>query len=192
MILAAGASTRLGRPKQLLEYRQKSLLRHAVETAIDSRCNRVVVVLGGNSEKMISELKGLAVLSVTNAEWESGMSSSIRAGLKALVANEPSMEGVIIMLCDQPLLSTDTINSMIDRFRLTGNGIVASEYGGTIGVPALFSRTYLSELESLGDKSGAKQLLKRYAAEVAKVPFPEGEFDIDVEEDYERLKAWQG
>jgi molybdenum cofactor cytidylyltransferase len=116
------------------------------------------------------------------------MSSSIRVGLQALLAMNPSLEAVAIALCDQPFVSSQTLDRMIETYRVTGQPIIASEYSGTLGVPALFSRNLFSELMALKSTEGAKKLIKKHIQEAFRVPFPEGEIDIDTPNDYERLQ----
>lgn len=187
MILAAGASTRMGTPKQLLAYRGCTLIRHMAEVAMASVCQPIAVVLGANAERIKPEVSQLPVQIVQNQRWEEGMSSSIRVGLKALLTMNPNLEAVVILLCDQPFVSSQTLNQLVEAYRLTGKPIIASEYGGTFGVPALFNCTLFSELMALKSTEGAKQLIKRNIHEVFKVPFPEGAIDIDTPKDYEQL-----
>jgi molybdenum cofactor cytidylyltransferase len=189
IVLAAGASTRLGSPKQLLLYGGKSLLCRAVETALASSCQPVVVVLGAHRQSLASELEGLSVRIVENTEWEQGMGSSIRAGMEALLAeaaDEP--DAVLLMLCDQPQVSAQTLNRLLEAHRSTGHPIVASEYGQTLGVPALFSRALFPELARLTGAEGAKQIIQRYRNRAIGVPCPEALMDIDTLDDYARLR----
>jgi molybdenum cofactor cytidylyltransferase len=191
IILAAGASTRLGRPKQLLEFRGRSLLRHAVETALASVCRPVIVVLGASAEQLVQETHGLSAITVTNPHWSEGMASSIRAGLNFLAPEGKGPDAVVLTLCDQPLVSTELLNRLVSVHRSTGKGIVASEYGGQCGVPALFGRTYYPELAALKGDRGAKTLFVKYAAEVESIPFPEAAVDVDRAEDIARLAGCQ-
>ena len=190
VILAAGASTRLGTPKQLLRYQGQTLLRRAAEMALAASCRPVIVVLGAYADSLCAELQGLPVRIVENREWEQGMGSSICAGVKELLAlseTEPEPEAVLFMLCDQPLVSAQLLNRLIETHRETGRLIVASEYDQTLGVPALFHRSLFSELSRLKGTEGAKQILQRYPAQTLGVPFPEGSVDIDTPADYKRL-----
>jgi molybdenum cofactor cytidylyltransferase len=192
MILAAGGSARLGKPKQLLAFRNRSLLRHAAETALASVCRPVVVVLGARAERLEVELNGLAVKVVNNPEWASGMGSSIRAGLAALglAGDGPvNVGGVVVMLCDQPLISARRLDELVAAQSVHARGIVAAAYGGTVGVPALFSRAYYGELVGLGAGEGARRLILAHPDDVERVPCPEAAIDIDTEADYEQLQA---
>jgi molybdenum cofactor cytidylyltransferase len=136
MILAAGASTRMGTPKQLLTYRGCTLIRHMAEVAIASVCQPIAIVLGANGERIKPEISQLPIQIVENKEWAEGMSSSIQVGLKALLAMNQNLAAVAIALCDQPFVSSQTLNQLVEAYHLTGKPIIASEYSGTLGVPA--------------------------------------------------------
>ena len=190
IILAAGASTRMGTPKQLLLYRGCSLIRHITEVAIASVCQPIAIVLGANVERIKPEISQLPVQIVENQQWAEGMNSSIRVALEALLAMNPNLEAVAIALCDQPFVSSQTLNQLVEAYRLTSQPIIASEYAGTLGVPALFSGTLFSELMTLKSTEGAKHLIKKHIHEVFSVPFPEGSIDIDTPNDYEQLQTF--
>lgn len=185
IILAAGASSRMGTPKQLLLHQGRSFLSQIVEAAIASMCHPIVVVLGANAEQIKSEVS-FRVQVVENTRWSEGMSSSIAVGMQALV--NQNIEGVVITLCDQPFVSTQIIAQLIAAYRFTGKSIVASEYAGTLGVPAFFSRAFFPELMTLGATEGAKHLIRRHFHQVFSVPFPEGAIDIDTPTDYEQFQ----
>lgn len=189
IILAAGASTRMGTPKQLLPYRGRSFVCHITEVAIASVCQPIAVVLGANAERIKPEVSELPVQIVENQQWAEGMSASIRVGIEALVAVNQNLEAVVIALCDQPFVSSQTLGQIVEAYRFTGQPIIASEYSGTLGVPVLFSRTLFSELIALKSTEGAKQLIIKHIHEVFSVPFPEGAIDIDTPKDYEQFQA---
>ncbi len=189
LILAAGASARMGRPKQLLLYRGQTLIRWAVESALASVCRPIVVVVGAQAELVKNELEHLPVLVADNGEWQKGMSSSIRIGIETLVTCGVEMEGAVIMLCDQPFVTTGLVNALIETRRKTGKMIVASEYGETRGVPAFFSRQLFSELTALEGNEGARQVIANHPDVVATVCFAEGVVDVDTPQDYELLQT---
>src|SRR5512137_2027685 len=145
VILAAGPSRRMGSPKQLLEVDGRSLLRGAALTALSSSCRPVIVVLGAHADRVGRELLGLDVTVVRNEDWEDGLGSSVRCGIEA-VRREPGVGSVVLMLCDQPLVTPALIEQLVAAHRQGGATIVACEYAGTVGVPALFDRSVFDEL----------------------------------------------
>lgn len=186
IILAAGESARMGRPKQLLKYRGKSLLLHAVETAFDLRVVPVVV-LGADAAVIRPQLDEHPVLIAGNSAWREGMGASIRTGLSVLLGAVPKTSAVIFMLCDQPLVSPALLEALIATHQDTGRAIVASEYNGTLGVPALFDRSLFPELLALHGTVGARHIIEAHREQAIGVPFPDGAIDIDTPADYSRL-----
>lgn len=179
----------MGEPKQLLPLGSKSLLRRAAEHALGSVCRPVVVVTGALSALTRAEIADLPVSVIDNPAWASGMGSSIRAGVAEIVERRgDTTTAIVITVCDQPFVTTEIIDELVAARRRTDAGIVASEYGGTLGVPALFDRRHFAELLAADDASGAKRIIARHLADVHRLPFAHGAFDIDTPEDYERLK----
>jgi len=189
VILAAGASKRMGVPKQLLRHGGQTLIRHAVEAALGSTCRPVVIVLGANAEQILPEIEGLPVQIVQNPHWAEGLSSSIRAGIEAVASAAEAPEAVVLALCDQPLVGSDDIEALVTAYRSTQRPIIASQYAGTLGVPALFSRPVLPELVSLTGDAGAKGVIQRNLAAVSPVPCPHGAVDLDTPEEYHGTRA---
>lgn len=187
VILAAGASARMGTPKQLLRYREQSLIRHVIEVAIASVCHPIIVVLGANAECIKLEIESLDIQLIENPLWVEGISTSVRTGVEALKASNLDVEAVVLMVCDQPFVSTQLINQLVENYRTTGRLIVASEYAGTLGVPALFHRSLFPELTALGGDVGARRVIKQHTLEAFGIPFPEGAIDLDTPQDYEQL-----
>ncbi|MEH2328448.1 nucleotidyltransferase family protein [Nostoc sp.] len=187
MILAAGASTRMGTPKQLLLYQGRSLLQYITDMAIASVCQPVVVVLGANAEQIHPQIKQLPVKVVENLDWACGMSTSIKSGIELLNNLPQKIEAVVITLCDQPFVSPQIINQLVDAYYSIKKSIIACEYGDTLGVPALFNQTFFSELAALKETSGAKKVINNNINEVFSIPFPLGDMDIDTPKDYEQL-----
>lgn len=185
VVLAAGSSSRMGVPKQTLQYRGESLLRRAALAALGAGCRPVVVVTGANAELSRRELEGLDVREVFNPLWETGMASSIRAGVEALISADAA--AAVLLLCDQPHITADVISRLVETRRATGSPVVASVYGGGFGVPALFGRTLFAELTRLEGVAGAKQVIKRHASEAHFLPFRGGEVDVDTPDDFSRL-----
>lgn len=190
IILAAGASTRMGSPKLLLTYGSRSLLRHAAEVAAASVCRPILVVLGAYVNHLQSEIGGLPVRSVINEQWADGMGSSIQVGVRALKTYDraDNTGALVLMLCDQPCVTAAVITDLVTAYHSNGKGIIASEYAGTLGVPALFGRAYFAELARLSGAAGAKHIIAAHASDVVRVPFPEGTTDIDTPEDYRQLQ----
>lgn len=191
ILLAAGESKRMGTPKQLLSYQGSSLIRHAVNEAIVSDCNPVVVVLGANSDRIISELDNLPVHLALNSQWQQGMSSSITTGIKALLEININFEAVIIALADQPLITAEVYARLIERYQRHQLQAVASNYNHTIGVPALFDRHLLPELLKLDRQGGAKQILNKYSDRAFNLDLPQAAIDIDTPPDYQQLLKLQ-
>jgi len=188
LLLAAGASARMGRPKQLLPYRGRTLLRHAAETAAATGCAPLVLVTGALHEELAAEVAGLPFRVVRNAAWETGMASSIRAGLAAV----PPLAAVLIMLCDQPLVTTDLLRKLMAEQHRTQAPIVAAAYGDALGVPAVFAPAVRPALLALHGAQGASRLIAGLGAAVGRVPFAEGLLDVDTTEEYNQLLARTG
>ncbi|HTR30724.1 MAG TPA: NTP transferase domain-containing protein [Puia sp.] len=184
IILAAGNSSRLGRPKQLLPYRGKTLLSHVVTESLAASLQPVIVVTGAFHNQVLDSLTGLEAVPVQNPHWETGMASGIAVGLRKALDLAPNVQSVIVSVCDQPHITADLFRMLTETHAITGKGMIASAYAGTSGTPVLFGRRYFEELAALSGNAGAKQLLARYAEDVASVPFPKGSIDIDTEEDY--------
>jgi len=184
VVLAAGNSTRLGSPKQLLPVRGRSLLRHAVECCLDGGCAPVIVVLGASRVEIRPELRGLRVEVVVAANWREGIAASIRTGLAAV---PPPVRGALFSTCDQLRLTPQVVRRLIAGFDGAPGRMVASEYGGTVGVPALFGRDRFAELSSLRGDRGAKAVLLRSRGDLVRVPWFEGAIDVDVPADRERV-----
>jgi molybdenum cofactor cytidylyltransferase len=184
IILAAGESNRMRIPKQLLPFRRKNMLQHAIDEAVTSNADLVFGVLGANAERIKRVLRKSRAELVMNQVWPEGISSSIRAGVKALPT---SVNAVIVSLCDQPHASSRIFNALIDTFRTSGKTIVSCEYGGTEGTPALFAREYFDQLLALSGDRGAKKIILENHDHVARIPFAEGIIDIDTAEDYQRF-----
>jgi len=190
VLLAAGASTRLGQPKQLIHIDGESLLRRTARLALEAGCSPVHIVLGYEADTMRSELANMPVNIVVNQNWIEGMGASLRSGMQALRTAEPQPEGVLVLVCDQPRLTADHLRELLARqadarhtTAASHRAITASSYSGRYGVPAVFSaRLFPALLASQGDR-GARDLIRAHAAEVQGIPWPPGELDLDSPED---------
>jgi len=187
LLLAAGASARMGQPKQLLPYRGRTLLRHAAETAVASGCAPVVLVTGAVHEALAAEVADLPVRVIHNSAWQTGMASSIRVGLAAAAEAHPT--AYLITLSDQPLVTPELLRQLIAQQQQTQAPVVAAAYGDALGVPAVFHRTLLPALHQLQGAQGANRLIASLGAAVGRVPFPAGLLDVDTPEQYAALIA---
>src|SRR5687768_10085593 len=160
ILLAAGGSSRMGRSKQLLKFQGETLLRRAARSLGESVYFPVVVVLGAEAEIGAAELSGLPVYSVPNESWEDGMSTSVRVGLSRILELEPGADGVIIALCDQPMITTEMLNRFAYEFYEANVPVVSARYDGVAGVPALFSKDLFGELFNLKGDQGARQVIR--------------------------------
>lgn len=177
VLLAAGASRRLGQPKQLIQLGNESLLRRTARLALASGCSPVFVVLGYEAEQLCPELDGLPVLAITNENWAEGIGSSLRCGVAA--AQRTRAENVLLLVCDQPRLSLEHLQSLLARHYRTGAPITASCYEERVGVPAIFALPLFPELLEIRGDRGARQVIERHAAVVQVVAWPEGAMDLD-------------
>lgn len=184
MVLAAGASRRLGQPKQLLRLEDETLLGRAVRLAREAGGEPVLVVLGADAEHIQAAVPLDGAIAVFNAEWEMGIATSIHAGLRALEEVAPGAAGVLILGCDQPRLTAVHLRTLIESFVTQAEpAIVASEYAGVHGVPAVFPRMVFAELLALRGDQGARALLLRPPCPLIALPFAGGEVDIDEPDD---------
>jgi CTP:molybdopterin cytidylyltransferase MocA len=176
VLLAAGGSSRLGRPKQLVQVEGRTLVRRAAEACVASLARRTHVVVGAHAEAVAAALAGLDVAIVANPRWSEGVSTSIRAG----VAAAGDADGVVLVLADQPHLRAETLDALV-RAIVGPASLAASRYAGGRGAPAAFGRDHFAALAALRGDRGAKELMA--GADVVEVPFPEGAADVDTEED---------
>nr|WP_287938356.1 nucleotidyltransferase family protein [Algoriphagus sp.] len=190
IILAAGSSSRLGRPKQLIEFQGKNFIQKAIKEAKKSKADSFVVVLGWNPDLIKTGFDSDKIPYVINENWEEGMASSMQAGLRFLMEKEHP-DQVILMLVDQPFVDADLLNRLILEKDKSGKGIVASSYSETFGVPAIFDRAYFEEMLSLKGSERAKKVIMKNRADVFALDFPLGAVDLDTEGDLERLKNWE-
>lgn len=187
VVLAAGPSTRMGKPKQLLQFCGQTLVRRAASVAVEAGCRPVVVVTGANAVATREVLRELDVQEAENQQWPSGISSSVRVGVEAVVRASPQTAAIIMMVCDQPFVTQELIARIVAAHGETRRSIIASSYAGSYGVPALFGKKYFAQLKALEGAIGAKQLIQKHIADVQLVDFPKGEIDIDTPDDLPRL-----
>ncbi len=189
VILAAGGSNRLGRPKQLIPFRGSTLVAHAAGEAFAAALGPVILVTGADADRVAAALGGADVLLVPNRDWEAGMGTSIGRGIAAAASLRPEASGAILMTCDQPAVTAAHLAALAARFR-QGADPVGSAYGGGVGTPVLFGRAWFEDLADLPPGAGARGLLDGLGQQPDSVPLPRGEFDVDEPADLEALRQW--
>ena len=193
ILLAAGASRRLGEPKQLIRFQGETLLERNIRLALEAGCARVMVVLGGHAGQILSEV-GARLARNSEVEihlhpgWEQGMASSLHAGVRRC-QQLGWTSGVMLMVCDQPYLTAAHLRSLLEAFaNYAGGRTIASQYGGILGVPVIFPQSEMGRLLELTGDQGARRLLQTIADPVS-IVCDGGEFDVDEPEDRMRLQA---
>ena len=186
VVLAAGASTRMGRNKLLLVLEGATILRRAVSRAIEAGLDPVVVVLGHEAGHAERELAGLRCRSVVNADHALGQGGSLRTGIAAL----PETAAVVVLLADMPFVTTAMIEQTVDRWRQSGAPLVISDYGGIQAPPTLYHRSLFAELLTVSDEGCAKHLLRRHRDRAVALSWPADAIaDLDAPEDLARAEA---
>jgi molybdenum cofactor cytidylyltransferase len=188
VILAAGASTRLGQPKQLVAIEGEPLLVRTARLALEAGCHPVVVVTGFDAERMRRSLADIPVILRENADWKSGMGSSLRCGVAALEGMVGRPSDVLILVCDQIALSVELLRELLRVHALGQRPITASHYSGRAGVPAIFWQGYFPELLQAEGDRGSRGILDRHVEDVTLVEFGDGAIDLDTPEQLRGLK----
>lgn len=175
-----------GRPKQLLRYRGKSLLRRAVDTAREVPVEQVVVVLGDRGEQMMPELEGTDATVVFNDQWADGLSTSLRGGLAAVAHGA---RGVFIYPADMPFVTAEVLRELARQQQMTGRPATMTEVSGTRGVPVYVTRSLFPALMIQEGDTGGAQYLRNHPDLVEPVHFEDPDLvrDIDRPEDYQAL-----
>ncbi|MEY8021836.1 NTP transferase domain-containing protein [Muriicola sp. SD30] len=189
LILAAGASSRMGRTKQLLPWGNSTLLGNAVSTAHESGLEEILVVLGAKANTIKATLDSMPCQIVVNSDWEEGLGSSIRTGVSHIITSASIPDGILIMLADQPFVNADYLKKLIYHFKNGDGGIICSDYSKKLGVPAIFDSKYFTKLQGLSGDEGAGGIIKNhiddsYGLEAGKITI-----DLDTHEDYISLKS---
>ena len=187
VVLAAGGSTRFGKPKQFALFQGETFIRRTVRAAIESDCAPVVVVTGEDSARVSLELSGLAVSIAMNPNWQSGLGSSIVVGIRRAMNLTPDLEAVVLLTCDQPFVTAAILAQLIQLRLTSGKPIIASAYAETLGIPALFDQSCFPDLLRLKEDSGAKGIILARPHDLASFDFPAGAIDIDTAADYKKL-----
>ncbi|MBK6598269.1 MAG: nucleotidyltransferase family protein [Proteobacteria bacterium] len=186
LVLAAGGSSRFGSPKQLVRFHGRPLLHAAVTHAVEAAGNAVTVVLGANAAELAPLLRHTPASIAINRDWSAGLASSIRTGLARLPG---TADAALIMLADQPFVTSEDLRRLIATARRNPDSIVAALYDGTAGVPAIFPRANFRELSELRGDQGARALLRRHSTGILRLPMPDASIDIDTPEDLLRLEG---
>jgi molybdenum cofactor cytidylyltransferase len=193
LLLAAGTSSRMGQPKQLLDWHGQPMVRHVAQQALGSNLAGLVAVVGAAADRVQAALVDLEVTVVTNPDYATGQASSLRAGLNVLPT---TVAAVVVLLVDQPLVTPTLINTLVATFQqeraraAPGPVAVIPRYGGQRGNPVLLARALFPELQQLQGDVGARAVLQRYAAQIhwRDTTDPAVISDIDTLEAYERQK----
>lgn len=191
VVLAAGQSIRMGKTKQLLRLKGKPLLEHVLEHLLKSKVDDIIVVLGSGSERIMMEVELQEVKVVVNESYEDGMSSSLKAGIKALSGN---CDAFIVTLADQPFIGTSTLNAVIDAY-LAGKGLIGVPiHDGQRGNPVLFDMSLACEILTISGDQGAKKVLHKHETDVYEIEVntPSIFVDIDTETDFDEAKRMLG
>jgi molybdenum cofactor cytidylyltransferase len=189
IVLAAGASRRLGQPKQLLMRGGETLLARSIRLACEAGARPVLVVLGALHERIRATVALDDVIWVVNENWEQGIASSIHAGVNALDGVGSTVSGVLILSCDQPRLTAAHLRALTESFTAQDEpSIVVSEYVGAHGIPAIFPRSAFPDLLVLSGDKGARALLAQPPCPLIALPFEGGEVDIDQPADLAELE----
>jgi len=186
IILAAGASTRLGEPKQNLSFRGKNLLNHAITVAKETDYTPIIIITGAHTLET-DDISDPEVYVVQNPDWQKGIAASISLGISYLQEKEPKISGVILMVCDQPYVTSTILHQLITERIKTNKPIIACSYQDTLGTPVLYDKKYFEALSNLKGDEGAKKIILKNLEEVASITFDLGSIDIDTEEDYQQL-----
>ena len=179
----------MNKPKQLLEFQGKTLLRRAVETVVESIYKPAIVVLGANYERTKAEIEDLPVEIIFNRNWADGLSSSIKSGIENLLKTAPEIAACVIALADQPFIKAAHLNLFAEKFEQADDLIIAARYNKTRGVPALFLREIFDDLRELSGDQGAKPIFEKYRKSLTTIDLPEAAFDVDTPQDYLKLNS---
>jgi molybdenum cofactor cytidylyltransferase len=188
VILAAGGSNRLGQPKQLIVFQNKPLLQNIIDQAHAFTFVSYVMVLGAHVAEIQKSIAPGNFNIIINENWKEGIASSIRKGVEGSLVIDPRLEHILILLSDQPFVTSKLIHELLETHQKQGKEITASKYEDTVGVPAIFARRLFKELCSLEGDRGARLLIKKYHENLAVVPFELGSIDVDIPEDHNKLR----
>ncbi len=187
VILAAGGSRRLGRPKQLLSVLGEPLLRRVVKMAAEVNPDHLIVVLGSSAFDCVPVIKDCGVDIVVNPFWESGLAGSIRIGVER--AEGHGADSVLLLLADQPWLNSEVIRRFLDRTNGRTDLIISARYAGILGAPMMFGSDWFPQLKNLEGDQGARNLVSKEEGRVEVIDWSEGALDLDTPEDLASLMS---
>tara|TARA_R110002096_G_scaffold46455_1_gene123923 strand:- start:12295 stop:12906 length:612 start_codon:yes stop_codon:yes gene_type:complete len=188
VVLAAGASKRMGVPKQLLKWGNGTLITHTIQTVLKLNADAIYVVLGANFQLIKKTIHHFPITILNNENWEHGLGTSIACASKFIQNEKPEIDALLFILADQPFITADYLNKIILSFSPNEKQIVASFYQNRkFGVPALFDAFYFEQLSKLNDDYGARHILKANESVMKALIPPVKNVDLDFKEDYERL-----
>lgn len=188
IVLAAGLSTRMGRPKLLLHVKGKPILQNVLEALSHAGVDEVVVVLGAEAVEIRKRVRFARERVVVNSAYAEGMSSSLKLGLMEVSSDS---EAAVIVLGDQPFLSPSTVDKVVEAYRASGAPIVVPTQGGVRGNPVLFAKSLFPEVMRISGDAGGKSVVGRHRGRVLEVPVEDAGvlFDIDTPSDYDRASS---
>lgn len=187
LILAGGKGSRMGSIKQLLPWKDITLIENAMEQAKRSKASETIVVLGAHASEIKSRIKHNNILCIENKDWALGMGTTISYGVRYVQNNRTNVAGIMFLLADQPLIDTEYINEMLDTFITKSKGMVSTNYGNREGVPAIFEPTFFPELQALNQDLGARELIRKYKSLNVSLNHKGKGMDVDTMEDYHSL-----
>ena len=186
LLLAAGESKRMGKPKQLLKWGKSTLLNHSIKQAVASKADAVYVVLGANYDQVVASITDPTVTILNHKKWNQGLGSSLGYGVRKLA--DRNFNGILLMLADQPEVDTSFLNKLISAFEKSQKPIISTAYKkGTGGVPVLFGKSYFKHLLSLSGEIGGKQLIENNVSSALLIEPKNPIKDIDTVEAYEKI-----
>lgn len=187
VLLAAGSSSRMGQPKQLLSFKGQPMINHMVTKLEVLELEEIFVVLGAFQDQIQSVISSANVSIISNSRWAEGMGTSVRIGMKEALARHSDLDGILYILVDQPYLTSVFLKKLIEAFKVFKSDLIASKYNDLESVPALFGKAYFEELISLEGDKGARKIIRSHAAKVYAISFEGGQYDLDTPQDWEQF-----
>ncbi len=187
IILAAGTSSRMGEPKQLLPWHQTTLIGHAIQEALKTETSSVFVVLGAYYDLIYEQVHHFPITILENPNWEMGMGSSIRFGVKTAIQDKLTFDAVLISLVDQPLIDAIHFEALISKYKENPESIVATNLGKRIGAPGIFPASYFDELAMLKSDYGARYIIEKYKDKTKVITATDKGVDVDTMKEYQDL-----